>query len=162
MMGLQRMQYIMLLTYLLTKINNDSEDYLTSENDILFQTFISSIKDGLLTHKKIFTLTFFPPEFLPSDRKEIYTSHRLQHKLERHVVDLITIAFESANDSTSVPIGKLRKYLSLAECIVSVSKNNLLLSIWGSYYRCFGSLCALPSTYAAHIRAVGMHGDCIW
>jgi hypothetical protein len=23
-------------------------------------------------------------------------------------------------------------------------------------------LCALPSTYAAHIRAVGMHGDCIW
>ena len=152
----------MLLTYLLTKINNDSEDYLTSENDILFQTFISSIKDGLLTHKKIFTLTFFPPEFLPSDRKEIYTSHRLQHKLEKHVVDLITIAFESANDSTSVPIGKLRKYLSLAECIVSVSKNNLLLSIWGSYYRCFGSLCALPSTYAAHIRAVGMHGDCIW
>ena len=32
-------------------------------------------------------------------------------------------AFESANDSTSVPIGKLRKCLSLAECIVSVSKN---------------------------------------
>jgi hypothetical protein len=31
-------------------------------------------------------------------------------------------AFESANDSTSVPIGKLRKCLSLAECIVSVSK----------------------------------------
>ena len=30
---------------------------------------------------------------------------------------------ESANDSTSVPIGKLRKCLSLAECIVSVSKN---------------------------------------
>jgi hypothetical protein len=32
-------------------------------------------------------------------------------------------AFESANDSTSVPIRKLRKCLSLAECIVSVSKN---------------------------------------
>ena len=32
-------------------------------------------------------------------------------------------AFESANDNTSVPIGKLRKCLSLAECIVSVSKN---------------------------------------
>ena len=32
-------------------------------------------------------------------------------------------AFESTNDSTFVPIGKLRKSLSLAECIVSVSKN---------------------------------------
>jgi hypothetical protein len=32
-------------------------------------------------------------------------------------------AFESTNDSTSVPIGKLRKCLSLAKCIVSVSKN---------------------------------------
>ena len=32
-------------------------------------------------------------------------------------------AFESASDSTSVTIGKLRKCLSLAECIVSVSKN---------------------------------------
>jgi hypothetical protein len=31
-------------------------------------------------------------------------------------------AFESANDNTSVPMGKLRKCLSLAECIVSVSK----------------------------------------
>jgi hypothetical protein len=33
-------------------------------------------------------------------------------------------AFESANDSTAVPIGKLRKCLSLAECIVSVNKKN--------------------------------------
>ena len=32
-------------------------------------------------------------------------------------------AFESANDNTPVPIGKLRKCLSLAKCIVSVSKN---------------------------------------
>ena len=31
-------------------------------------------------------------------------------------------AFESANDNTSVPMVKLRKCLSLAECIVSVSK----------------------------------------
>jgi hypothetical protein len=49
----------------------------------------------LLTHKKIFTLTqllepFFS-EFLPSDRKECCTSHRLQQKLERHFGDLITI-----------------------------------------------------------------------
>jgi hypothetical protein len=36
---------------------DDSEDYLTSENDILFQSFISTIKDDLLTHKTIFTLT---------------------------------------------------------------------------------------------------------
>ena len=71
-------------------------------------------------------------------------------------------AFESANDSTSVPIGKLRKCLSLAECIVSVSKKKILLSIWGSHYRCFGSLCALLSRDAAHRRAVDMHGDCVW
>ena len=31
--------------------------------------------------------------------------------------------FESSNESTSVPIGKLRKCLSLAECIMSESKN---------------------------------------
>ena len=43
--------------YLLKRIKDDSEDYLTSENDILFQTFISTIKDDLLTHKKIFILT---------------------------------------------------------------------------------------------------------
>ena len=30
-------------------------------------------------------------EFLPSDRKESCTSHRLQRKLERHVGDLIII-----------------------------------------------------------------------
>ena len=43
--------------YLLKRIKDDSEDYLTSENDILFQSLISTIKDDLLTHKKIFTLT---------------------------------------------------------------------------------------------------------
>ena len=43
--------------YLLKRIKDDSEDYLTSENDILFQSFISTIKDDLLTHKNIFTLT---------------------------------------------------------------------------------------------------------
>jgi hypothetical protein len=48
----------------------------------------------LLTRKKIFTLTQLLElfsEFLPSDRKERYTSHRLQQKLERHFGDLITI-----------------------------------------------------------------------
>ena len=43
--------------YLLKRIKDDSEDYLTSEHDNLFQSFISTIKDDLLTHKKIFTLT---------------------------------------------------------------------------------------------------------
>jgi hypothetical protein len=61
MMGLQRMQYIMLLgtwmtNYLLKRIKDDSEDYLTSEHDNLFQSFISTIKDDLLIHKKIFNL----------------------------------------------------------------------------------------------------------
>ena len=77
--------------YLLKRI----KDYLTSENDILFHSFISTIKDDLLTHKRIFTLTqlleLLFSEFLPSDRKEICTSHRLQQKLERHFGDLITI-----------------------------------------------------------------------
>jgi hypothetical protein len=41
--------------YLLKRIKDDSEDYLTSQNDILFQSFFSTIKDDLLTHKKIFT-----------------------------------------------------------------------------------------------------------
>ena len=43
--------------YLLERIKDDSGDYLTSEHDNLFQSFISTIKDDLLTHKKIFTLT---------------------------------------------------------------------------------------------------------
>ena len=39
------------------------------------------------------------------------------------------------------------KYLSLAECIVSVSKNKFTSFHLGiAYYRCFGSLCALLST----------------
>jgi hypothetical protein len=59
---MQRMQYIMLLdtwmtNYLLKRIKDDSEDYLTSEHDNLFQSFISTIKDDLLTHKTIFTLS---------------------------------------------------------------------------------------------------------
>ena len=43
--------------YLLKRITDDSEDYSTSEHDNLFQSFISTIKDDLPTHKKIFTLT---------------------------------------------------------------------------------------------------------
>jgi hypothetical protein len=72
------------------------------------------------------------------------------------------LAFESANDNTSVPMGKLRKCLSLAECIVSVSKNKFTSFIWGSHDRCFGILCALVSRDAAQRRAVAMHGDCVW
>jgi len=41
---------------LLKRIKDDSEDYLTFEHN-LFQSCISTIKDDLLTHKKIFTLT---------------------------------------------------------------------------------------------------------
>jgi hypothetical protein len=44
-------------TYVLKRINDDSDDYSTSEHDNLFQSFILAIKDDLLTHKKIFTLT---------------------------------------------------------------------------------------------------------
>ena len=39
----------------LKRFKDDSEDYLTFEHDNLFQSFISTIKDDLLTHKKIFT-----------------------------------------------------------------------------------------------------------
>ena len=81
--------------YLFKRIKDDSEDYLTSEHDNLFQSFISTIKDDLLTHKKLFTLTqllkLFFSEFLSSDRKESCTSHRLQQKLEIHFDDLTTI-----------------------------------------------------------------------
>jgi hypothetical protein len=50
---------ICMTNYLLKRIKDDSEDYSTSEHDNLFQSFISTIKDDLLTHKnkKIFTLT---------------------------------------------------------------------------------------------------------
>ena len=70
---------------------------------------------------------------------------------------------DSVFDSTSVPIGKLRKCLSLAECTVSVSKNKLTSSHLGlALHMVFCSLCALLSTDAAHRRAVCIHGDCIW
>jgi hypothetical protein len=49
MMGLQRTDAVYHATcmtnYLLKRIKDDSADYLTSENDILFQSFISTIKD---------------------------------------------------------------------------------------------------------------------
>ena len=77
---MQRMQYIMLLdtwmtNYLLKRIKDDSEDYLTSEHDNLFQSFISTIKDDLLTHKKIFTLTqlleLFFQNFCPLTERKV-------------------------------------------------------------------------------------------
>jgi hypothetical protein len=83
-----------MINYLLKRIKDDTEDYLTSEHDNLFQYFISTIKDDLLTHKKIFTLTQLLElfsQFLPSDRKESCKAHRLQQKLERYFDDLITI-----------------------------------------------------------------------
>ena len=43
--------------YLLKRIKDDSADYLTFEHDNLFQSFISTTKDDLLTRKDIFTLT---------------------------------------------------------------------------------------------------------
>ena len=78
--------------YLLKRIKDDSEDYLTSENDILFQSFISTIKEDSQKdiHFNPTARTLFS-EFLPSDRKKSCTSHRLQQKLERHFGDLITI-----------------------------------------------------------------------
>jgi hypothetical protein len=56
---LQRMQYIMLLVWQITYLKElrTTVNYLTSEHDNLFQSFISTIKDDLLTHKKIFTST---------------------------------------------------------------------------------------------------------
>jgi hypothetical protein len=80
--------------YLLKRIQDDSEDYLTFEHDNLFQSCISTIEDDLLTNKNIFTLSQLLElfsELLPSDRKESYIAHRLQQKLERHFDDLITI-----------------------------------------------------------------------
>jgi hypothetical protein len=65
------------------------------------QIFISTIKDDLLTHKKIFTLTQLLElfsEFLPFDGNEIDTSHRLQQKLERYFGDLITIQPQQGQD----------------------------------------------------------------
>jgi nitrogen regulatory protein PII-like uncharacterized protein len=44
-----------LTNYLLKRIKDDSEDYLTSEHDNLFQSFISTVNDDLLTHKKLLT-----------------------------------------------------------------------------------------------------------
>jgi hypothetical protein len=41
--------------YLLKRKKDDGEDYLTSEHDNLFQSFISTVKDDLLTHKQILT-----------------------------------------------------------------------------------------------------------
>ena len=69
--------------YLLRRIKDDSEDNLTSENDILFQSFISTIKEDpqKYIHFNPTARTLFS-EFLPSDRKESCTSHRLQQKLE--------------------------------------------------------------------------------
>jgi len=63
--------------YLLKRIKDDSEDYLTSENDILFQSFISTIKEDSQKdiHFNPIARALFS-EFLPSDRNESCTSHR--------------------------------------------------------------------------------------
>jgi hypothetical protein len=91
MMGLQRTDAVYHATcmtnYLLKRIKDDSEEYLTSQNDILFQSFFSTIKDDLLTHKKIFTLTqlleLFFLNFCPLT---LILSKRYHISLWRHVL----------------------------------------------------------------------------
>lgn len=82
--------------YLLKRTKGDSEDYLTSIH--FFQYFVSTIEDHLLTYKNIFTLSqlleLFFAKFLSSDRKESYTSQRLQQLLERHFGELIIIQLQ--------------------------------------------------------------------
>jgi hypothetical protein len=105
-----------MINYLLKRIKDDTEDYLTSEHDNLFQYFISTIKDDLLTHKKIFTLTQLLElfsEFLPFDGNEIDTSHRLQQKLERYFGDLITIQPQQGQGIQTVIIGVPSQLLKL-------------------------------------------------
>jgi hypothetical protein len=67
-------------------------------------------------------------------------------------------AFESANDSTSVPIGKLRKCLSLAECIVSVSKNKLTVFHLGLALQMgFFVLCVLYCPQMQHTEELWLY-----
>ena len=64
--------------YLLKRIKDDSEDYLTSKHDNLFQSFTSTIEDDLLTHKKIFTLTELLELFSPN------FCHLIERKVTHH------------------------------------------------------------------------------
>jgi hypothetical protein len=64
----------LMTNYLLKRIMDDSEDYLTSENDILFQFFISTFKEDSLKdiHLNPTAKTFFS-EFLPLiERKDTH------------------------------------------------------------------------------------------
>ena len=79
---------------------------------------------GIL-RRQISNITFSDYEYTaPKEVSILHSSAKLPSSLEICMCWLLDdSALESANDSTSVPIGKLRKYLSLAECNVSLSKN---------------------------------------
>ena len=81
--------------------------------------------DAGILRKQISDITISDDEYpAPEDISISNSGAKLPSSLTNCMCWLLEdSAFESANDITSVPIGKLRKCVSLAECIVSVSKS---------------------------------------
>jgi len=83
-----------------------------------------------ILRRQISDITISDDEYPAPEEVSILNSDaKLPSSLKTFMLD--DSAFESANDSTSVPIGKLRKCLSLAECSVSVSKNKFTSFLLG-------------------------------
>jgi hypothetical protein len=105
--------------YLLKRIKDESEDYLTSEHVNLFQSLILTIKDDLLIHKKIFTLTqlleFFSLNFCPLiERKGTHlpVSVLLRHRIldyNRCILKHQQLLWMSLTAITSKPLSSLSK-----------------------------------------------------
>jgi hypothetical protein len=76
-----------------------------SEHENAFDHFVSTIQEDLLIHKKVFYLNHllekFVP-FLPEDMREIYTTYRLQQKLEKHFGDAIVIQCQQGQSMSNI------------------------------------------------------------
>ena len=91
--------------YLLRNIKTEIEEPPMSEHENAFDQFVSTIQEDLLIHKKVFYLNHllekFVP-FLPEDMREIYTTYRLQQKLEKHFGDAIVIQCQQGQGMSNI------------------------------------------------------------
>ena len=91
--------------YLLRNIKTEIEEPPMSEHENAFDQFVSTIQEDLLIHKKVFYLNHllekFVP-FLPEDMCEIYTTYRLQQKLEKYFGYAIVIQCQQGQGMSNI------------------------------------------------------------
>ena len=108
--------------YLLQNIKLEDEEILKSEHENAFYSFVSSIREDLLVHKKVFYLTYLLELFsshLPPDVKDKYTTYRLKKKLQKHFGDSIVIQSQQGQGMSNIVYSSS---ISLSEAIETVNR----------------------------------------